>query len=61
MGCVDPLTGDPFVQVCDRLLYFSDPNVTIPIYGAEPTGSYEDRAAAAESLRMRVDEYALFR
>jgi hypothetical protein len=60
MGCLGG-TGDPYDQVCNRLHYFSDPNITVPMYGMEPTGSYEDRAAAAESLRMRVEEYALFR
>ena len=61
MGCVPPYSGDPFAGVCDRLLYYSDPNIWVPMWGVEPTGSYQENAAAAEALRDRVQEYSLFR
>lgn len=55
LGCTGVTTP------CHRVGYYSDPNFTIPLYGAEPTGSYLKHAAAAEVLRVRVQEYKLFR
>jgi hypothetical protein len=57
MGCVGGAAP------CYRLAYYSDPNITVPMYGYEPTGSAGPpyHANAASVMRSRVSEYALFR